>query len=463
MKKKKDLLTIEKIVRKVNPAIVNFVKKSHKVDLNHFLQKYKTHGLSESEQFSIGISLLYLAYKNNKEFDGIPYISFIFGKWDSFRNVMLSNSDYRKESGSLDNSPDVLKSIEDGYELFNIRKGEKINSSLEDFISNYIEDSIYERIGVESRLDLSVTQHIPIELYESIRSSLFKSGTIGTIGSLSRYLASLGLESGELFFDTKIDNYVLENIFRDYSYAIKYDGASESEKSLYIIACLFIYNLVELYKECKDMYLNNLIEEKYKEALELENEIKIRKDEYKTELSKHKKEIKESRNEIELLKKRIKELEKENSKLVSKNIKDTEKINDLEKEISEYNMTIEELKEECSSLSETALTVDNSISIEDKIEYINQYKIGIFGGMSNIKTLSSKLNNISFYTSQNQDISSISNLDAIFVSYEFFNHAFTKKLNSVIKKYDIPRSYISGTNNDLVINNIYWELIKIKK
>lgn len=130
--------------------------------------------------------------------------------------------------------------------------------------------------------------------------------------------------------------------------------------------------------------------------------------------------------------------------------------------MKESSETIESLKEECSALLEASLTIESEISLEDKINYINQYKIGIFGGLSNIKNLSNKLSNVYFYSSQNQDISSIANLDAIFISYEFFNHAFTKKINSVLKKYDIKRGYISGTNDELIIDAIYSELTKLK-
>ena len=64
------------------------------------------------------------------------------------------------------------------------------------------------------------------------------------------------------------------------------------------------------------------------------------------------------------------------------------------------------------------------------VDYINDFKIGIFGGMSNITKLSNKLNNITYYNSQNQDISSINNLDIIFINTDFINHAFTNKIKS---------------------------------
>ena len=72
------------------------------------------------------------------------------------------------------------------------------------------------------------------------------------------------------------------------------------------------------------------------------------------------------------------------------------------------------------------------------------------------------ISNILFYNSKNQDISSIANLDAIFISYEFFNHSFTKKINQAIKKYGTKRGYISGTNEELIINAIYQELKRFK-
>ena len=459
----KNILLLEKIIKKVNPSIVNYVKKSNKVDLDLFTRKYKVYELIEEEQFSIGISLMYLAYLYKKEFIGSSFIYFVLDKWDSYIIALQNNAYHMRDCNKVDNSPETLSFIKKGYELLKINQDKEIDKSLESLLAELIERATFESMGLDYDNLLEESKKTSIEQYEKARHKIFRdNGIPGYIGSFSRYLRVLGVESSDIFIDTKINNYDLETIFRDCYYGIQYDGVLESEDKLYIVACLFIYNLVQAYKECKDMYLNKLLEDKHKEIAELEAQIQAKKEASDIEIARYKKKNKELQDENTLLKKRLKELEKENARLVGKTDKDSETIKELSSKIKESSETIESLKEECSALLEASLTIESEISLEDKINYINQYKIGIFGGLSNIKNLSNKLSNVYFYSSQNQDISSIANLDAIFISYEFFNHAFTKKINSVLKKYDIKRGYISGTNDELIIDAIYSELTKLK-
>ena len=218
---------------------------------------------------------------------------------------------------------------------------------------------------------------------------------------------------------------------------------------------------MEAYKECKDMYLNKLLEDKHKEIKELEARIASKREVIGLEIIRYKNKNKELQDENKALKDKLKELEKENARLSSKSVKDSEIIEDLTSKVRESNDIVEDLKEECSALLEISISKEDYISLEDKINYINQYKLGIFGGLSSIKSLANKLNNLTFYNSRNQDISSIASLDAIFVNYEFFNHSFTKKINIAINKYGIKRGYISGTNDNLIIDAIYSQLIRI--
>ena len=73
------------------------------------------------------------------------------------------------------------------------------------------------------------------------------------------------------------------------------------------------------------------------------------------------------------------------------------------------------------------------------------------------------LTNVYFYDNQNQDISSLNNLDIVFINTDFISHAFTNKIKSVTNKYQVPMKYLAGTNNDLMIDVIYKELNKLKQ
>lgn len=456
---KDNILVIERIVKKVHPSIVNYVKKSNVVDLNDFAEKYSIFYLSEEENFTIGVALLFLAIYYDKKVIGDSYLYFIHEKWGYYMTSSNAKNFYEEDLKTTSNI-NILKNIESGYKLFNKDRSEKIDTSLEIFIQECIDILTCKKLNLDSHTDFKKLKEIPINVYQDARSSIFKKGVVGYIGAFSRYINSLGLESNDIFIDTKINNDILEKIFVDYTYSNKYNGVSESEKELYIISCIYIYNLIELYKECKDMYLNNLLEEKYKEALKVEEEIKNKKNKYETKISNYKTKLNEMKKENEILKKKLNELEKENKKLVADTTKQNVSIIDFENKVKRCNEIIEELKIQCNELS-SAKQIDDNITLEDKIKYINQYKIGIFGGMNNIKNLSDTLTNVYFYNSKNQDISSIASLDAIFISYEFINHAFTNKINSTISKLNIPKRYISGTNLNLIIDCIYYELLKI--
>lgn len=313
-------------------------------------------------------------------------------------------------------------------------------------------------MGLDADYKKYLNTHKDIDLitYTKARDGQFQKGIHKYIGCLSRYLKILGLDADEIFADTPINNEDLEVIFKDFINSTRYNSVQESDKELYVASCLFIYNLVYLYKDCKDFYLDKEKEDRYIELKSMEENLNKEKEKFKEKELINKITIRENNKEIAELKKRLKELEKENAKLSADNIKLKDNINKLEANNKSQNETIESITKELVSIKETALTNDNNeVSMEDKINYINNYHIGVFGGMTNIKQLSSILNNVTYYDSQNEDISSIKNLDMIFINRSFFSHSFTEKIKSVNEKYDIPMKYISGTNMDLIIDYIY--------
>lgn len=466
---KNDFLLIEKIIKKCHPSIVNYVKKSRVINLDEFSEKYQINSLSETEVYSILVSLMYLSVRKGKTIEeSASPVQFILGKWDSLLDPLRCDYKLMLENNMGEYSTQVLEDIEIGYKMFDYSNNfkNKLDNNLEDFISNHLEHETYKRLGVfnykflDERKKFEVSKKIFIDDYIKARNEVFTSGIGKYIGSLSRFLKTLGLNEGDIFIDTPLDKDAFENIMANYSYAKTDNNVKEEDRELFVVSCIFIYNFAVLYKKCKDMYLNKLLEDKHKEAIELEKEINLKREKYESKLEEYKSKINEVNNENKELKRRIKELERENAKLSGEASKTVEKIDSLNELNTELKSTIEELKHQCENLSEIAFTTTSEdISTEDKIEYINKFKIGIFGGMSNIKSLSGNLKNTAFYNSKNQDISSVLGLDMIFISYEFFNHAFSKKVKSVIENSDIPLRYISGTNNNLIIDTIYQELV----
>lgn len=459
--KKKDWLLIEKIIRKVHPSIVNFVKKSNIVDLDKFNLTYKLSNLTEDENFSCGISLLYLTNLYGKQLSGNSYLYFILNKWQSYLSIL---SDGLIEYTPVNKTEEkfVNEQIDKGYDLFVLNKDDNIDCSLELFISEDIEKRVFNEFGINYDKDITKLLDISIEDYEKVRNNQFNKGINRYIGSFSRYIHSLGLDSGDIFVDTKINNKILENMFIDFAYSIKGNNVSEDSRELYIASCLFIYNLVSLYKECKDIYLNKASEDKYKELKSMEESLAKEKEKFDNKVFENKRIIKENKREIDELKKKLKELEQENKRLSTNTLKDKDTIKSLKQDLSNSKGIINELQDHLNNIEKIALTKED-IMLDDKIEYINQHKVGIFGGMTSIKTLSNKLENVVYYNSQNQDISSINGLDIVFINSDFITHAFTNKIKSVSAKLNIPMKYISGTNDELIIETIYAELNRLKK
>lgn len=449
--KNKNYIVIENIINKINPSIVKYAKNSYVIDLDEFNEKYNLMNLTEEEIFSYGVSLLYLASIRKKSYKGNGLLNFLLNKWSYFDSVTKGIDD------NLSKNDFVKDIIGEGYKTFELDSKESFNCSLEYFISDNIEKSVLKDLGVTDYKNPQTLKNILLSDYEAVRTKKFNESIYRYIGCFSRYINTLGLDSEDMFIDTNINNDILENIFKDFSYSVKYNNVSEDKFELYAISCLFLYNLVTLYKDCKDDFLNKKAETKYMELKEKESKLLREKEKFDIKVRKNKQTIDENKLELKELKKKLKELEKENNQLRADSLKKTETIKELKQSNRQSNNIISKLQEYIDTLDNMDAT-NNDLSLNEKVDYINEFNIGIFGGMNNIKYLSDKLENITYYTSKNQDISSIENLDMIFINTDFIAHAFTYKIKSISEKTNIPIRYISGTNADKIINKIYIEL-----
>lgn len=458
--KKNTFLLIEKIIRRIHPSVVNYVKNATKIDLDDFIYKYKIVNVTEIEQFGILSSLIYLGAIYNKQVMGSSTIIFVQNKWDEMINTIhVSQSNFNMDKSILAESMKY-------YQIFGLNKSDVVNSSLETFISDDIERNTYKELGLDVdfnnelkyKENLSKLKEIDISIYENARENQFNKGFCKYVGCFSRYVKTLGLNSEDMFIETSVNNEVLETIFCDFVKSVRYNNVPSSESELYIASCLFIHNLISLYKDCKDFYLDKEKEEKFTELKKIEEDINKQKESFEGKVFDYKRTLKENNKEINELKRKLKNMEKENNKLTAINSKLNEEIKDLNDKNKDNNIIINNLNTEIEKIKELSQEKEVIVSFNDKINYINKFEIGIFGGMNNIKSISDVLINTSFYDSQNQDISSISNLDMIFINSDFFSHSFSEKIKSVNSKYNVPIRYISGTNFELIIEEIYNQL-----
>ena len=476
---KGNFLVIEKIIRKIHPSIVNYVKKAHHVDIGKFYVQYGLIEMNEDEIFSVVSCLLFLSYRYDKPLSDGSTIELIEGKWREFGSTIATGV-YNKNINGVKGEEDIEELVEhlnlynlkeekiikeealSCYDLFIYDKDDKIDCSLETFISEDIEQKTYNDLGFteDYKKCLNKLRLMDLEQYSKVRSAQFQKGINRYVGCLSRFIRSFGLDSSDIFIDTPIDNEILEKIFVDFYRAVHYNNVPVESKELYVASCIYLYNLIYLYKVSKEFYLNKEAEDKYIELKSLEK--KLSEEQIKiTALKKEQKSIiSEKDAEIKELKRKLKELEKDNAK------KDAEII-----KLKDENKSLQESKKDLTSKVEVLnnLIIERdreevtSESKEEKLNFINEYKIGIFGGRNSIKGLSEDLTNVYFYDNQNQDISSLNHLDIVFINTDFISHAFTNKIKSVTNKYQVPMKYLAGTNNDLMIDVIYKELKKLNK
>lgn len=401
-----DIIKIEKIIREFNPSIVNFAKNSNIINLDQYRLKYlydKIDEFSEPELFTYYISLMYLGYMKKKKVCGNVSFTFVKEYWSEYlrtlalnynrHNLIFMGEDYTNKIGNL-------------YKVFDLEKFESIKEdSLELFIENFIEKRVVENVKRKTGIDdISI---IPLEIYGDIRIKSFRYGILKYMGSFGRFLDTLGLEKLEIFQDVNINNNELNMILREFVMAMEHNDIPESDRDLYIVSCLYIYNLAELYKEAKYLYLNKSKEEKYKDLKLLEAQILKNESNFNKNKENLENKLSEKDKEILRLKKILKEREIENRNLKNEIIK-------KESEIKEKDNSNKELLEENKMLVNMISSLkdddDNKISLEDKISYINKFNISLFGGHKSVDNLLEVLNDINIYKELNRDITSIKNL-----------------------------------------------------
>lgn len=454
-----DTIKIERIIREFNPSIINFAKNSNIINLDKYRMKYlydKIDEFSEPELFTYYICLIYLGYIKRKNVSGDISFEFIKNYWDGYTKTLALNHYRHSLLFMEENYTDRIGNL---YNIFDLGKFETIKeNSLELFIENFIEKRVVKKVKKETGIDdISM---IPVEIYSNIRNNSFKEGILKYIGSFSRFLDTLGLEKLEIFQDVNINNDELNMILKEFIMAMEHNDIPESDRDLYIVSCIYIYNLAELYKEAKYLYLNKSKEEKYKDLKSLESKILKNEKDFNNKKEKLELKLSEKDKEIIKLKELLKEKEKENRILKNELIK-------KETEINDKNISNKELLKENNMLVDIMSSLKNNkkieISLEDKIDYINNFNISLFGGHKSIDNLLEILNNITLYKELNRDITSIKNSDVVFVMTDFFSHAFSKKISVLTNKFNIPVRGIRGTNVYSIIEDIYKNLNNIKK
>lgn len=256
-----------------------------------------------------------------------------------------------------------------------------------------------------------------------------------------------GLQS-DILYRVNIDLNDFKTIYESIKWREDNGYASKKSFNMGLIASLISYGIGKLYKELKEVVLNDSQQELYYLTLEKEKVLKEKEDSY---------------NQIIISKNTsISKLEKEKEQLQLKNaelLKELEKMK-KEREILEddsqelialrefaYNSVSDELNDESASNS----TPDYKMLLKD-------VKIAIFGGYPRwIQRLKEYIPHGIFISvdSINLDFSFLNSVDIVAINTSYLSHGLYYKLINYLKDLDIKIVYLDASNAKRSIEKIY--------
>lgn len=295
-----------------------------------------------------------------------------------------------------------------------------------------------------TRSSMEYVDNVPVRQFGSIISYFF------TLPKIS------GLEK-EVLLDVPINIDIIES-------AIVYtleenlldclDGKKKIDNSMRLQTLTSI-TIMALFEYYKNLELT---------ALDQEEEMVVEIDRLNSELS-------SKDEEIAMLKEKIEQMNKSKKNeidgilheldLSKKNVKRLKKELEVAKEDQvEFIALKEYVYRNSLSESELALTFDNSISIEDKIKYLNDRKIAVFGGHPNwvnkLKKLLPDAKYIDTNAFSSRKFNRLDKYDLLVICNLFISHGLSWKIGEAIKNVKSKKVIIiDDINTDLIINNLY--------
>lgn len=264
------------------------------------------------------------------------------------------------------------------------------------------------------------------------------------------FLNSIGLDSFSI-----VDVPYTEEDIKIMTQFLNYDNGyilSNDSKKVIISAIYIILALKKKYFDAKTFTLKTNMDKEYKNLLTLKSDFKSKEDSYLKQIELLEKELNAKNNKIS-------ELESELSIALNKNKK-------LEQElflVEDNSKEVLSLREAIYSM-ETEDYIEASVSINDKIKFINEFKISVFGGTESwIKSHKDILSEVKFIRddSKNIDISFVKNMDFVFINVKNLSHSFYYKIINTVKKNNAKLFYINESNKDILIDRMF-NLIKYK-
>nr|WP_302419280.1 hypothetical protein [uncultured Romboutsia sp.] len=267
------------------------------------------------------------------------------------------------------------------------------------------------------------------------------------IAAYMKFFLANDIEIRSFISDIKIDKSTIDYIL-SYSALMKvsFDICLEdNENRLLFTSLLYMYAIIQHYKELKYEYVDTSKEEFYLKLKEKEKHIENIEKETNNKIIKYEIEIDKRNKRINELEEEIKRLKKQNTLLeneISKNENNNKEVVALREYIYKEENNINE---------------ESNISLEEAINDLKKYKIAIFGGrQSTINKMKQILPDYRYIgvDSINVDIKFISNFDYAIVCTNYISHAMYYKLMNNIRDTEVKLIYIDDVNVENVIKKV---------
>jgi hypothetical protein len=432
-----ELTVLDQLIKKGYKFVYQYVQRQTQVDFEHFVRSYakkqKNKRVTEIELFYQNIVLWYLCTRENKPLNTNNVT------WQSFQGLVRSAlNEVELEEVNFSNLviEEYQADIDALYKEYLIPENPEFNS-FGVFLEYLIGTGLIKILEKNPSYDIEKAQLLVFQQSPT--------NHIGTLGGWLKILKIHELDATEQMPFSKRD---LDMVFLELLHAKKHNHLTKEEQDLFIITCLYMKCLSFLYRETKQMYLDQSKQDYYLEMKSKETQIiqqekdQLRKqEEWKDTFEKQQKEIEGLTKELREAKLKIRQLEQK-----------IDHMEDSSKEVHALRSYVyhEDQVFDQEEIAPSLLTMTN---------FIQSKRIIIFGGHPNWRQkLKDLLPSVEFMDVDdlNRDITKIQRFESIFINTSIFAHAFYRKIMKEIGKSETPLFYLNGQNNiEKTITEIY--------
>lgn len=457
-----DFNSIYTIAKVLNPRILKFLKNKTIVNIDEFLEneffrsKYRKRvgngiffdeSINEGERFKEATVLFYLASLNRQSVEGL-YKNRIIGNYYKLVNSLLIHKMAEKPTAcDLVKMNELKQSL--GLSDDFINRQNNLGDLFDNLIEYQVEAELCRKIGTDTFKKLGVTP----SLYDATRTSVFKSGLFKYIGTFTKFTPLLNFETDLSMASIPISQELIDKFIFTCVNAQKENHIPEQEMGLLLTSMLYMYAIIHHYNELKEKYLYSEKEKYFDDITNLKENLNNQLD---LLLAKE--------NEIDdIIKKNTSELKELKEKLATA----TSDLRTMGHEMCKKEDELKKVKDENESLNAKnemlyellQMNFENppsQIPYAEKLHFIQSKKIAFFGGnKTTIHQLKNQFEKLIVFEKNTSDISSIISCDAVFVNYQWLKHSLSYKLYSLAKTEKIPFVYISGTNIEKIVTQMY--------